>query len=94
MNTNIFYDYKNDFFLLLGEGICWKNQQDKVFLLRQLNDNQVYAIPDYIFHMNFINITKEHTPLHLKQIGWTEFAIKKFEKNYAQLLENNKNLSS
>lgn len=44
--------------------------------------------------MDFINMKKEHVTLHFKRLGWSEFEMKKLEKNYAQLLKNNKNLSS
>lgn len=94
IKNDIFYNNFNEFFVLLNEGKCWIKPQNKVFLLRKVADNQIYVIPEHIFHMDFINMKKEHVTLHFKRLGWSEFEMKKLEKNYAQLLKNNKNLSS
>ena len=94
MKNDIFYNNSNEFFVLLNEGKCWITPQNKVFILRKVADNEIYVIPEYVFHMDFINMKKEHVTLHFKRLGLSEFEMKKLEKNYAQLLKNNKNLSS
>gem|GEM_PF-4303634 len=93
IKNNVFYHKSSGFYILLDEGICWNNSQDKVFLLRKVSDNEIYAVPEYVFQMNFINMKKKQGTFYFKHLGWSEFEIKKLEKNYAKLLENGHKLS-
>src|SRR5699024_11746058 len=88
IKNNVFYHKSSGFYTLLDEGICWNNSQDKVFLLRKVSDNEIYAVPEYVFQMNFINMKKKQGKSYFKNLGLFEFEIKKLEKNYAKLLEN------
>ncbi|HET7580675.1 MAG TPA: hypothetical protein VFK33_15465 [Bacillales bacterium] len=84
----IYYNpHEKTFYSLTGKGFLWGTLEQKVYYLHAWDTGSIFAVPDYILHQDFYRMDNRHLGRQLIEMGWSEFGIKKWMRDYEHYLK-------